>query len=821
MRRNDLNTEELRFERLLRTLDRGPAAPDPEFLRQLQDASTAAFVASRPAQPRATRSPTEPPLHPAVGRRRLQAMRVAIFSSVSALLLFGMFSPALFPSRGVELGVAMDNLTRASSYEIEFQNGAGSNTLLFARLDDAAAHWRVDYPSGNAEVSDGAATYFLNRGNNSLHPSPLEEPTITPTFVEDKLLANLNVNGPAEQSSLLKQRPDTVVNQNGQQILVYKFSAPDPTHAGQTLTVNAKVNAENNTLVAMNSEVTDAAGNSKFRANVDVKSVNAAIPIDRFAIDSQAVLSEQIAMVEDVQGLAVVDDLPSLEQLNSVSDGVAVQTEVMNRAVNGSAYNRAPMSRGMARAAQDQAEIAAATAIAGPVPHESAPAEAAGEMQKSLSAPVAASEPQGGGAPGVAGKGAATDKLADRDASSGRLAGVQGQRMMKGFAAPGGGAGQLAAGSQKKLTEDRGQVRRAGKEAMGRPANLQGAPSPAAAPLVANRNATAAFAAEESAKAAMAKGEKSAGQKDVSQSGTRSRDLAQMQPGQSAAAVDQKPAAKRSTSRMELKQKLDFKAAGTVNAKEAIADAETETLKEQMPEEATSGRLRKFQMDQRVEVSSDAAAAAGVAQNDGQQALKQNRQFNSPLGAANSRGGEYGYGLVRRQVAPQTELLPGWVLTTQADPANVVWARLANNADLVVGPGSEVILLKPTEVRLQAGELMLDVPAGDQVDLLGPETPSRIDAENGYRNLRRSQQQVKFSVSRQQVTGRGVFRVENSQLQRVDQEPPWLVDYLSRQNAPGQNSQQLLRQSMPSGGNQYHLKARSGANTQPAAPPPK
>ena len=136
------------------------------------------------------------------------------------------------------------------------------------------------------------------------------------------------------------------------------------------------------------------------------------------------------------------------------------------------------------------------------------------------------------------------------------------------------------------------------------------APSPAAAPLVANRNATAAFAAEESAKAAMAKGEKSAGQKDVSQSGTRSRDLAQMQPGQSAAAVDQKPAAKRSTSRMELKQKLDFKAAGTVNAKEAIADAETETLKEQMPEEATSGRLRKFQMDQRVEVSSDAARHA-------------------------------------------------------------------------------------------------------------------------------------------------------------------------------------------------------------------
>ena len=80
MRRNDLNTEELRFERLLRTLDRGPAAPDPEFLRQLKDASTAAFVASRPAQPRATRSPTEPPLHPAVGRRRLQAMRVAMMA---------------------------------------------------------------------------------------------------------------------------------------------------------------------------------------------------------------------------------------------------------------------------------------------------------------------------------------------------------------------------------------------------------------------------------------------------------------------------------------------------------------------------------------------------------------------------------------------------------------------------------------------------------------------------------------------------------------------------------------------------------------------
>ncbi len=833
MRRNDLNTEELRFERLLQSLDRAPAAPDPEFLRQLKEASTAAFLASRPARPRAERAANVSPSNPAVSRRRLLRLRVAMFSSVAALLLIGMLSPVLFPSRGVELRVALDNLTRSSSYEIEIQNGAGSNTLLFARRDDASAYWRVDYPSGNAEVSDGTATYFLNRGRNSLHPSAPEEASITPTFVEDKLLAGLNVNDPAEQSSLLKQRPEAIVNQNGQQVLVYNFSTPDPGHEGQTLTVNALVNAENKTLVAMNSELKDAAGNSKLRANIDVKSINSAIPIERFEVDPQAEINEQIAMVEDVQGLAVVDDRTPLDGIVDARNGFDSQPEIYSRAARSSDDFGGPLPRGLTAVQGDQTKSAAASGLAvaddiadekkreqfklgttvASKPQAKMLANAAAPAPAVASEPITASE-------AASAKGNAEDKPADRDSNSRRLAGMRGQRMMKGFAAPGGMGGggprPLAAESVDKLAENRSQPALVAKGAMQARGGLQAAAAPAAAQKFGATNAPSPSAAEESANRDFASAEKSVARKIESQNGRPSAGIAQLKVAGAEMKSDMQRAAKDGASA----RKANLSNAGVAGEKEALSAAEPQAGVLQKPGQAPQRQLVDSQLSERAEIVNE-VPMAGAPDNNALQSMRMNNVFNPSQSVLNDRGGDYGYGIVRRQVTPQTELLPGGVLKTEPDPANVVWVRLANNADLVVGPGSEVLLLKPTEVRLQAGELMLNVPAGDQVDLLGPEPLSRVDAATGYRSVRRNQQQAKFPASRQLVTGRGLFRIENSQLQRVDQEPEWLANYFSRQNVNGPQSRGTRRKAIQSLGDQLDRKGKNAPEAKPAAQGPE
>ena len=160
--------------------------------------------------------------------------------------------------------------------------------------------------------------------------------------------------------------------------------------------------------------------------------------------------------------------------------------------------------------------------------------------------------------------------------------------------------------------------------------------------------------------------------------------------------------------------------------------------------------------------------------------------------------GGYSLGLVRRQVAPQSELLPGGVLSTDENPANVVRARLANGADLYVGPSSEVKLLKPTEVRLQSGQLVLIVPAGDQVDLLGPETAVLSEPENNRLYNRRGQGQLKAYESRRQVTGRATYRIENRLLQQMEQEPAWLTTYNAKLNSSKANPPSPVKQPAPS-----------------------
>ncbi len=823
MRRNDFTTEELRFERLLRSLDRAPAAPDPEFLRQLKETSTAAFLAARPARPRATRAPSAPPLHPALGRRRLQVLRLAIFSSVAALLFLGLLPHSLLPSRGVELGVAMDNLKRASSYEIAFRNGVGSNTMLVARGDDAATRWRVDYDSGNAEVSDGNATYFFNRRTNSVHPSPLEEVAITPTFVEDKLLAGVNVNDPAVQSSLMRQRPQGELDQNGQRLYVYNFQAPDTNHAGDTLNISAKVDATNNTLVAINSEVLDAAGHSKLKANADVKSVNSAISSDRFQIDSQAEPSEQIAMVEDVRGLAVVDDLTPLPVLNQTSDGVATESEALNRTANG----RNQLSRQRRGNLAGDFQAAAVEGAAAPAPAgnatartESAPAnvreqskdpgDATAKPQaliaKHAPAPMLAAEPRAGAAGANAPESA--EKKRDQDSQMPGLQGPSPSRFMKrGGAASGLGGGGT---SPRDLTPAR---KLAGNLGAGMIAGKDGKPAVPGAPQAATAIAAAV-------KSDAAESDKFAGQKPTLQKGERPGKAGEFKAPQSEALADSKSLKGRADVSAESKRKSGA-AADDRHPKETLAEAKSEALEGQSP----TGRMLKQQrnsvvLEKQSASLTEAAPEEGVAKNFNQQSVNLNLGANGYQNSFNNRNE---FGMVRRQVLAQTELLPGGILQTDADPGNVVWARLANDADLVVGPGSEVLLLKPTEVRLQVGELMLDVPPGDQVDLLGPELTPPVAGENGKLNYRRGQQ-LKVPASRQQVTGRGVFRVENNQLQRVDRDPPWLANYVARQSGAKQNPQSVLRQNqLRSQGAGVSSQKDSNLTpvAQPTARPPK
>ena len=838
MRRNDLTSEEVRFERLLRSLDRSPPAPDPEFLRKLRETTTAAFIAAQPARPRAPRIAHVPPPNPLLGRRRLQFLRVAMFSSVAALLLVGLLSPALFPSRGIELGVALDNLKRANSYEIEFQTAAGSNTMLFARGEDASAHWRVDYASGNSEVSDGTTTYFLNRGKNSIHPSPLEVETITPAFVAGKLMAGLNVDQ-SVQSSLLKQRPDTVVNQNGHPVLIYNYQAPDQDHPGQTVSINATVNAENKNLLAINSEVRDASGVSKFKANADVKSVNSTIPMDRFQLDPQAQPSEQIAMVEDVQGQAVVDDLTPLPAPEQVLDGIAPQAEMMNRAANGRHYSRALQRDTMADSDQYRVEISATTGAAAMlsadavVENEALRAKqdapsmlrgpAASKPQPPLAGaspvPAVIAEPRG---KQVAGGLPAADSGHDRDD---KPAAARSRMLKGGLQLPGGlGGSGPDQPSGKKLGEARTNQKLAAKDAPQLPAA-----APQATPVPLRRMAKAAAsepapemaAASETAPREAAKLQTFVGQKAVPQNASRPGDLRRneletLKSAPNTAVTDARISTNRGDAGQS-KRKSGF-VPQALSQQAATVDTERDVKEQQVSVGAMDKQLRKAQApEDRTAALADATSSQGLAPLNSLSMLQRNVAARNSQFDAPNRLNEYGF--VRRQVAPQSEVHPGGVLKTDPESSNVVWARLANDADLVVGPGAEVLLLKPTEVRLQAGELMLNVPPGDQVDLLGPEPTAAADADNNRLSNRRKSQQLRFHVSRQQVTGRGIFRIENNQLQRVDRDPPWLANYFARQTNAKHGTQSVGAQPAQSLGIDINSSSKPGAGRESAAPP--
>jgi hypothetical protein len=141
--------------------------------------------------------------------------------------------------------------------------------------------------------------------------------------------------------------------------------------------------------------------------------------------------------------------------------------------------------------------------------------------------------------------------------------------------------------------------------------------------------------------------------------------------------------------------------------------------------------------------------------------------------------GNNSYSGLARQLEAKSELRPGEILKTGSEPTDVVRARLANDAYLIVGPNSEVLLLKPTELRLRVGEVALEVPAGDQVQLLGPEPELQQEMSGKYGKFGYQQR----AISRQRpVTGNKVYSVLKNQLLEVEETPDWLAKYQARLN---------------------------------------
>ncbi|HUR54841.1 MAG TPA: VIT and VWA domain-containing protein, partial [Gemmataceae bacterium] len=104
-------------------------------------------------------------------------------------------------------------------------------------------------------------------------------------------------------------------------------------------------------------------------------------------------------------------------------------------------------------------------------------------------------------------------------------------------------------------------------------------------------------------------------------------------------------------------------------------------------------------------------------------------------------------------VQPRLVLKPGDWLRTDSRGANAVAVKLLKSVAAIVGPHSTVELVKPTEIRLLAGELELSATEQDPVELHGPD-----------------KQTIK-------VTGKQHYRVEKDKLVKVEQEPLWLQGF--------------------------------------------
>jgi predicted Zn-dependent protease len=95
-------------------------------------------------------------------------------------------------------------------------------------------------------------------------------------------------------------------------------------------------------------------------------------------------------------------------------------------------------------------------------------------------------------------------------------------------------------------------------------------------------------------------------------------------------------------------------------------------------------------------------------------------------------------------------LKPGDWVRTDVRGANAVGLRLVKQTGVIVGPGSLVELIKPTQIRLHEGELEINVPEDATLELFGP----------GRQSI--------------PIKGRERYRVINEKLVAMAVEPLWL-----------------------------------------------
>ncbi|MBI3921467.1 MAG: hypothetical protein HY318_08635, partial [Armatimonadetes bacterium] len=89
-------------------------------------------------------------------------------------------------------------------------------------------------------------------------------------------------------------------------------------------------------------------------------------------------------------------------------------------------------------------------------------------------------------------------------------------------------------------------------------------------------------------------------------------------------------------------------------------------------------------------------------------------------------------------------------LRTDPRGANAAEVRLSNQTRLILGPGTLVELIEPTEIRLVNGEVEVTTPKGTGVQLLAP------------------------GDAKESIEGTQVFRVRDEKLTRLTSEPNWL-----------------------------------------------
>jgi hypothetical protein len=358
MRHNDLTPEEAQIGWLIQSVGRHASAPDAEFLKRLRETTTSVFLEAHrqgasasqngsnsstqavmitdhaAAESQAAVSTTIVPIravsasqidvqiaapHPSdasrtaafanrvaqavANRTPMQRLRAGMMLVTVVLLAFGFLPMSLFPSRGARLEVAFGNLARASSAEFEVRNGESSSVMLVAQSDHVG-RWKIQHPSGNTEVFDGINAYFFNAKDNSLHfvnPDDSAD-NVRP---DEKLLDRLNVVEDSVRIALMRQRPRTVIKNDGQLLLLYNYSQPNFDHNG-TVDVEARVDAATNELMVMNTVFRDDNGRVNFQAEANVRSLNRTFAEDAFHF-APAEKFADVATVEEVQGNPIVD----------------------------------------------------------------------------------------------------------------------------------------------------------------------------------------------------------------------------------------------------------------------------------------------------------------------------------------------------------------------------------------------------------------------------------------------------------------------------------------------------------------------------------